>query len=79
MPYHIMMPDAHYENEQTIRDYKLEVDGIEPTMVLEEIPRWRDKVFDYFSFLKGKRFKGKIPEFVRSFHVLLFWLDRFHG
>jgi hypothetical protein len=67
MPFHELIPDAYYENEQSIHGHKLEVDGIEPTMVLEDVPRWRNKVFDYFTFLKGERFKSKIPEFVRLY------------
>jgi hypothetical protein len=67
MPFHELIPDLYYGNEQTIRDYKLEIDGIEPTMAWKEIPGWRHKVFDYSTFLKGKRFKGKIPEFVRLY------------
>lgn len=50
MPFHKLIPDPYYENEQTIRDYEGILEG-----------------FDYYSFLDGKRFKGKIPDSVKLY------------
>ena len=67
MPYHIICCDAYYKNEQAIGEHKLMINGIEPTAAWKEIPGYRKKVFDYFTFLKGKRFKGRIPDFVKLY------------
>lgn len=50
MPFHEIIPDGNYEDEQIVDDYEGILEG-----------------FDYFTFMKGKRFKGKIPDNVRLY------------
>jgi len=50
VPFHQIIEDAYYDNEQVIDCYEGILEG-----------------FDYETFAKGRRFKGKIPDSVRLY------------
>lgn len=67
MPYHEIIYDSGYTNEQTIEDYRTETEDVDITLPWKEIPNYKEKIFDITLFWQGKKFRGKIPEFVKLY------------